>query len=42
MGANDDLDGKTTHFYWFLHTNDKGTDRSKTSHSVLPFPHQNG
>ena len=25
MGANDELNGKTTHyFYWFLHTNDKG------------------
>ena len=25
MGADDDLDGKTTHFYWFLHANNKGT-----------------
>ena len=30
-GANDDLDGKTTHFYWFLHLN-KGIRMSKTSH----------
>ena len=33
MGANDDLDGKTTHFDWFFYTNDKGTKISKTSHS---------
>ena len=31
---HDDLDGKTTHFYWSLHTNDKGTKISKTSHSA--------
>ena len=24
MGANDDLDGKTTHFYPFLDTNEMG------------------
>ena len=34
IGANDDLDGKTTHSYWFLHTNNKGTKMSKTSHSA--------
>ena len=34
MGANDDLDGKTTHFYSFLDTNDIGTKMSKTSHSA--------
>ena len=33
MGANDDLDGKTTHLNWFLHTNNKGTKMSQTSHS---------
>ena len=33
MGADDDLDGKTTHFYWFLHTNNKGAKMSRTSHS---------
>ena len=31
--ATDDLDGKTTNFYWFLHTNNKRTKMSKTSHS---------
>ena len=33
MGANDDLDGKTTHLNWFLHTNNKGTKMSQTSYS---------
>ena len=27
MGANDDLDGKTTHLYWLLHTHNKGTTK---------------
>jgi hypothetical protein len=34
-GANDDLVGKTTPFYWFLYTNNKGTKMSKTSHNAL-------
>ena len=33
MGASDDLEGKATHFYWFLHTNNKGAKMSRTSHS---------
>ena len=44
MGTNDDLDGKTTNFYWFLHTNDKGTKMFKTSHSerwAKPLGNQN-
>ena len=31
MSANDDLSGKTTLLYWFLHTNNEGTKMSKTS-----------
>ena len=26
---------KTTHFYWFWRTNNKGTQMSKSSHSVV-------
>ena len=37
MGANDDLDCKTTHFYSFLDTNNNGTKMSKTSHSEMWF-----
>jgi hypothetical protein len=33
MDVTEDLDGNTTHFYWFLHTNNKETKMSKTSHS---------
>ena len=33
QGANEDFDGKTTHFYWFLHINNKESKMSKTSHS---------
>ena len=33
-GANDDLDGETTHFNCFLHKNDNRIKMSKTSHSV--------
>ena len=29
MGANDDLDGKITHTYLFLHANNKGIKISK-------------
>ena len=35
MGANDDLDYKTTHFDWFLHSNNKGTKIPITGQSAV-------
>ena len=35
MRANDHLGGKTTNFYQFLHTNNKGTTFYKNSHSDM-------